>query len=155
MGHFLFMVLMAMGAALLFGVGLIPDADEVTWLKMVTNNTAPLNVILKLYKNNYTPVAGSTEASFTEATFTGYSSIELAGASWGFTQASPSHADYAQQTFTSSADQTAQTIYGYYLVQKTSGYIMGAEAFASPFTIANNGDTIKVTPVLYLREATE
>ncbi len=153
MEHFL-LWLVALGF-ILFGTGLIPDAAEVVWLKNVTNNTAPQNLVLKLYKNNYTPVAGSTEANFTEADFTGYASITLAGATWAFTQASPSYAQYPQQTFTSSADQTTQNIYGYYIVQVTSGKIMAAELFAAPYPISNNGDTIKITPTLYLREAGE
>ncbi len=135
--------------------GLIPDAAEVVWLENVINQVAPQNLVLKLYKNSYTPVAGSTEANFTEANFTGYAAITLAGANWVVTLASPSYAAYPQQTFTSSADQTTQNIYGYYLVQATSGKIMGAEAFATPYPISNNGDTIKITPTLYLRESGE
>ena len=38
---------------------------------------------LKLFKNDYTPVAASTEVSFTEAAFTDYAAKALTRAGWG------------------------------------------------------------------------
>ncbi len=40
------------------------------------------NFILHLYKNNYTPVAGTTSTDFTEANFTNYVVKTLARATW-------------------------------------------------------------------------
>lgn len=129
----------------------VPNAAEDIMLQNVLNKTAPQNGVLKLYKNNYTPVAGSTESSFTEADFTGYSALTLTGASWTIVTGAPSTASYAQQTFSSSADQSTQNIYGYFVVQATSGKVMWAELFSDgPYPIANNGDQIKVTPKLTL-----
>ena len=37
-------------------------------------------------------------------------------------------------------------MYGYYLTQVTSGLLVWAETFTDgPYTITNNGDTIKIT----------
>lgn len=117
-------------------------------LEAIINKTAGQNLVLKLYKSNTTPAVGDTEASYTEATFTGYAAVTLAGASWTTASANPSTASYAAQTFTSTANQTAQIIYGYYLVQLASGKLIAAERFTSAVTIQNNTDSITVTPAL-------
>lgn len=124
-----------------------PDQGENLSLEMLVNKTAAQNLVLRLYKSNTTPGESDTEATYTEATFTGYSAITLTGASWG--AASGGSIAYAQQTFTSSANQTTENIYGYYYTQVTSGKLVSAERFADgPYAITNDGDNIKVTPTL-------
>ena len=120
------------------------------------NKTAPQNLTLRLYKNNITPTDGDNvnASGYTEATFTGYTSIALTAASWTITTADPCAAAYAQQTFTSSIDQTAQLIYGYYMT-RADGSLMFAERFSDgPYTISTNGQTIKVTPNFTLSDVT-
>src|SRR4051794_41152636 len=125
----------------------VPNNGEGDALAYLVNKSAPQDLVLKLFRNNVTPAETDTAASYTEADFTGYSSISLAGASWTVTEGAPSDASYAQQTFSSSANQSAQQIYGYFLVRASSGRIAWAERFADgPYAIANNGDQIKVTP---------
>lgn len=124
-----------------------PDQGENLVLEMLVNKTAPQNLVLRLFKSNTTPGESDTEATYTEATFTGYSAITLTGASWG--AASGGSIAYAQQTFTSSANQTTENIYGYYYTQGTSGKAVSAERFADgPYAITNNGDNIKITPTI-------
>ena len=128
---------------------LVPNTGEVLFLEMIVNKTAAQDWVLKLFKSNTTPAETDTAATYTEADFTGYSSITLTGSSWGSGSAgAPSSIAYAQQTFTSSADSQNQDIYGYYYVQATSGTLILAERQASSFNIANNGDTIKLTPAI-------
>jgi hypothetical protein len=128
------------------GAGILVNQGEDIMLQAVVNKLAGQNLVLKLFKSNTTPAEADTEASYTEADFTGYSAITLTGASWTATPGAPSQVTYAEQTFTSSADQTAQTIYGYMLVQVTSAKLVAVERFASSYVIQNNGDAIKVTP---------
>lgn len=130
---------------------LVPNAGEAIALAALVNKTAPQDLKLKLFKNNYTPVEASVAGDFTEADFTGYAEKSLTGASWTVTPGAPSNAAYAAQTFTSSANQTAQLVYGYYLVQGTSGTIVWAEKFTDgPYSISNLNDAISVTPVITL-----
>jgi hypothetical protein len=130
---------------------LVPNAAEDVMLQNILNKTAPQNQTLKLFKSNTTPAEGDTEATYTEADFTGYAAIALTGANWTITPGSPSTAAAPQQTFTSSAGSQNQPVYGYFVVQTTSGKILWAERFADgPYTIVNNGDQIKVTPQLTL-----
>ncbi len=124
-----------------------PNNGEGDALAAVVGKTAAENLVLKLYQNNITPAETDVAATYTVATFTGYASITLTASSWTVTEGAPSDASYAQQTFTSSADQASQSIYGYYFTRVTSGRIAWAERFpAGPYPIANNGDNIKVTP---------
>ena len=130
---------------------LVPNQGEQLMLEAIANKTAPQDLDLCLFKNDYTPVEGTTEASVTAATFTGYAVIQLTAASWTVTPGDPSSMAYAQQTFTSTAGSQNEAIYGYYLKQRTSGKLVWAERFTDgPYTIVNNGDAIKVTPTITL-----
>lgn len=127
----------------------LPNQGEVIALAALVNKTAPQDLVLKLYKSNTTPAETDTEATYTEADFTGYSAASLTGSSWSTNSGAPSSASYAQQTFTSSADQSSQSVYGYFVVQASSGKLVWAERFSNgPYAIANNGDNIKVTPAI-------
>ena len=127
--------------------GVLVNQGEVIMLEAAVNKLAGQNLVLRLFKNNYTPVEADTEAAYTEADFTGYAAITLAGATWATTVGAPSDVTYPEQTFTSSANQAAQSIYGYYLTQVTSGKLVAAERFSNgPYTMQNNGDALKVTP---------
>lgn len=44
-------------------------------LEALLNKTAPQDLVLKLFKNDYTPVEGSVETDFTVADFTGYTKV--------------------------------------------------------------------------------
>lgn len=126
---------------------LFPQQGEVHALGCLVNKTAPSDLTLRLYTNNHTPAATDTESAFTEASGNGYSAISLTGASWSTTAANPSHADYAQQTFTFTG--ALGNVYGYYLTRNSDGHLIWAEKFSDgPYNIQNNGDTIKVTPVV-------
>lgn len=123
-----------------------PDVGENLALEMITNKTAPQNLVLKLYKNNITPSDTDTAATYTEADFTGYSAITLTGASWG--SASGGTIAYAQQTFTCSG-ASSNSIYGYFVIQTTSTVLLYSERDASaPFTVTVSGDAVKVTPTI-------
>lgn len=125
----------------------VPDVGENLILEMMVNKTAAQNLVLKLYQNNITPSDSDTAATYTEATFTGYSSAALTGATWG--SASGGSITYgAQQTFTCSG-VSSQTIYGYFIIQTTSTVLVWSERDASaPFTIVNIGDNVKITPTI-------
>lgn len=125
-----------------------PDVGENIALEAIVNKTAPQNLVLRLYQNNITPSDTDTAGTYTEATFTGYSAITLTGASWN-AAASGTITYGSQQTFTRSSTGAAQTIYGYYCTQVTSGTLVYSERDgAAPFNITNNGDNVKLTPTI-------
>lgn len=124
----------------------VPNAGEVKSVGHILGKTAIENHTLKLYKNNITPAETDVAGTYTEATFSGYAAATLTGASWTVTGGAPTEGVYAQQTFTSNADQAPETIYGYFVVGATSGTILYAERFAAPQVVQNNTDAIRVTP---------
>jgi hypothetical protein len=131
----------------------VPNVGEVKMLENVLNKTAPENQILKLFKSNTTPADTDTHATYTEADFTGYTNKTMTGTSWTVTTGDPCTANYAQQTFASTATQTAQSVYGYFVTQVSSGVLMWAERFTDgPYTIVNNGDEIRITPQVTLAD---
>lgn len=132
----------------------VVNQAEKHFLDLITS----VNYTLKLYKNNATlgltqvQKDALTEANFTEATFTGYSAIALTGGSWVTTAADPSIATYAQQTFTSSANQTSQDLYGYYVVRTVDGKLEWFENFTTPLSITFINEFIRVTPRITLAD---
>lgn len=128
---------------------LVPNNGEGDILSYAVNKSSPENLILRLFQSNTTPAETDTAATYTEATFTGYSAITLTGANWTITEGAPSQAAYAQQTYTSTAGSQSQNVYGYYATRATSGRIAFAERFTDgPYQIVNNGDQIRITPQL-------
>jgi hypothetical protein len=123
----------------------VPNAGEDVMLQNILNKTAPENQTLKLYTNNITPAETDTAGTYTEASGSGYAAKSLTGASWTVTPGAPTTAAAAQQTWTFTG--ALGNVYGYFVVQATSGIILWAERFTgAPFNVANNGDEIKVTP---------
>lgn len=124
---------------------LVQDAAEQVMLEALLNKTAPQDLILKLYSSDTTPAESDTESTYTETSGGGYSSANFTAASWTVTPGAPSSAAYPEVTFTFTG--SAGNVYGYFVVQSSSGKVMWAERFTNgPFNIQNNGDEIKITP---------
>lgn len=103
------------------------------------------NVVLKLFTNDYTPVASSAAGDFTEATFTGYSGETLARAS--FNDATTDGNGKAQITYadlTWTLDANPATVYGYY-VTDAGGNLLFAERFAQARSLGV-GDSLVLSP---------
>lgn len=120
-------------------------------LTAIVAKAAAENLVLRLFQSNTTPAEADVAATYTEATFAGYAAQTLTAASWVVTEGAPGNAAYPQATFTSSAAQAAQSVYGYYLTRVTSGRIAWAERFSDgPYSISNLNDAVKVTPIITL-----
>lgn len=134
---------------------LVPNTGEVWMLQQVTgvNNTKANTLYIKLYTNNKTPGEGDIGSDYTEASFSGYANLALTPGSWTITSVSGyANATYAVQTFTSDSAQASQSVYGYYITSNVgSQQLVWAERFTDgPYTITNNGDSIKITPFISL-----
>lgn len=117
--------------------------------------TAVQNTLLKLFVTNVTPDpnGGDTVGLYTEAAGGDYAAKTLTrGAGWTITVANdPSDAIYTQQTFTfTGALTTNPTIYGYYVTNAAGTVLLWAEKLAAPFTPANNGDKLLITPKIQM-----
>jgi hypothetical protein len=100
-----------------------------------------------LFSNNYTVVDATTLADFTQATFTGYSSVAVARADFS-APAITSNVAYANTsappTFTCTGG-SAQLVYGWYLVGDSSGKVYAAQNFAAARNMAT-GATEQLDP---------
>ena len=133
--------------------GQLTSLGEQIVLEALVNKTAPESLELILFVNDYTPVRGSTTANLTEASGSGYSAEALTAGSWTFTAGGspPGRLEYPPVTFTFTA-ALGSDVYGYALVQATSGDLVAAERFSDgPYSIVANGQEITITPVLTAR----
>lgn len=133
--------------------GLVTNQGERIIMEALFN----LGLTLKLFKNDYTPVDGTTEANMTEATFPGYAPLDFdSAADWNITPGAPTEASLASQHFEADDDVVpAQTIYGYYFVDTYSGELVWAERFATPRVLILSGDYLNIVPKLQLKKVGE
>lgn len=126
---------------------LVTNGGEVIALSYLVGKTGSTeNLKYKLFATNITPAETDTVGSYTEAAGGGYGDKTLTGSSWTVTGGAPSEASYAQQDYTfTGALTTNPTVYGYFVTRATTGDLVLAEAF-TPFTPANNGDKVLLTP---------
>ncbi len=116
---------------------------------MISSTSVTAPYILRLFRNDYTPVEGSTNGSFTEANFTNYVPKTLARATWsaavtnGSNKAEVSYGS-SPQSWTCGA--SGNTIYGYW-VESNDGtpIILWGERFGTSRVLAN-GDVLNITP---------
>lgn len=127
---------------------LVPQNSEADSLKYFVNAAVPEDLVLRLFTNNVTPAETDTAANYTEASGSGYAAIALLGASWAApVEGLPSSIAYPQQTFLFTGALGA--VYGYFMTRAISARIALAERFTDgPYTVANAGDAIKLTPRL-------
>lgn len=138
----------------------IPHEGEVQLLKDLLAGGSLENWTLKLFSNNISPSETDSSATYTEATFTGYSAKTLTRSISGTTWATPStsgggvlESGDAYSAYGSAAQSwsatSAQTIYGYFIIGATSGKVIAAEKFATAVSLINPS-TITVQPSLEL-----
>ena len=129
---------------------ILPTVGENKLLEFMLGKATPGNQKLKLYVNDYTPVDGSDHTSFTEMSTHGYAEKALTTTSWSVAQnGGVGEGSYAQQTWTFTA-AAAVTVYGYYVLDTTTGVLLWAERFATSKSVEFDGDQIKITPKITL-----
>lgn len=120
-----------------------PNAAE---LRILDRSIPGGNYTLRLFKNDYTPSPTSALADFTEANFTDYAAKALASGSWlpATTVSGAAQKAYdTEQSWVCGA--TGNTIYGYYVVDDTTGLLEYAERFDVPRVLIN-GNELRFTP---------
>jgi len=125
---------------------LVPNEGELQMIGIALNNVAQESLYLDLYVNDYTPVEGSTLASFTLASGSGYVRKTLTAGNWTCaTLIGVTSATYAQQGWTFAGN--AGTVYGAVIHGATSGKVFWAERFTAA-EATYNGKTIRYTPYI-------
>jgi hypothetical protein len=119
----------------------IPDEGKELWLKWaLTSDGSDLeDFTLELYKNDYTPVDGSTQADFSASTFTGYASEPVARADFG-APAIVGHIAYALLGFVPTYTCTGgspELAYGWFMFSNISEKVVAAQRFDNPRAMAS------------------
>lgn len=123
---------------------------------ILANGVTGVAYDLRLFTNEVTSgltpaqIQALTEADFDEATFTGYSAAAIGIGDWTITQGDPTVALNLEKSFVSSADQTAEDIWGYDVTRNSDGALIWFEQFAGPIVVEFTDDEIRVTPRLTL-----
>jgi hypothetical protein len=125
------------------------NSGELIALKNILNHTQPQTLELRLFSNNKVPAKTDVTADYTEVSGYGYAAVTLTPNDFVYTPGDPSTAAFPQITFAFTG--AAGAIYGYYVVQATSGLLIFANRFANaPITVLNNGDEIRILLTLSL-----
>ncbi|MDL2342461.1 MAG: hypothetical protein QFB87_05290 [Patescibacteria group bacterium] len=130
----------------------LPSAAEKTALDFMLGVTVPGNQTLKLFTNNIAPADTDTAATYTEMSTLGYVAKTLTKTAWVTTAGAtgaPASSVQPQQTFTFTAG-TLVTVYGYYVIDSTTGLLLWAESFGGGKDIQNAGDQIIIVPTITL-----
>lgn len=103
---------------------------------------------LRLFQNNHTPAIGDTAASYTEATFTGYSSQAITSFGTAYQNASNlGETDAAAMTFSMTGTTVTNNIYGYYVTDSGGNLIFAELNPNGVFAMNQTGLTYTVQPV--------
>lgn len=125
---------------------LIPSASENKLLEFLLGYSTPGDQTLKLYVNDVVPADADIAATYTEMSTHGYAAKALAKAAWVVAQnGGVGEGSQAAQTWTFTA-AAAATVYGYFVVDSTTGLLLWAERFTNAKVIQNAGDQIIITP---------
>lgn len=123
---------------------IVPDVAEVDALTKILTPA----LTIRLYSNNYVPVAASVAGSFTEVVGGGYAAKPLTFANWVIASGAPSTASYPAQTWTFTGPTNAPgNVYGYYVTRDSDGLLLWAERFVAVPFVPVAGSVITVTPV--------
>ena len=129
---------------------IIPTASENTNLGFMLGFATPGNQILKLFTNDIIPADADVAATYTEMATLGYAAKSLVKGSWTIAQnGGVAEASQAAQTWTFSAG-TAVTVFGYFVVDTTTGVLLWAERFVAGKVVQYAGDQIIITPKITL-----
>jgi len=111
------------------------------------------NYVLRLYRNDVSPNAASTLATFSEATFPGYFRQDLPRAGWTVPVIVDGRAvsEFEGNVVSWVATSGSQLIYGYYVVAPLTAVVVWAERFTDPVDM-NTGRKLIVLPRLTGRD---
>lgn len=126
----------------------IPSSAEMIFLRYVTDNDVPQDLIMRLFANDLKPSKSTGRSDVEEVFGGGYSPKELEAFRWSFMNGNPSVAQYPEVVW--AFDSPVGKVFGYYLT-RTDGSLLWLERFHNgPYEIDTRGDKIKVSPKISL-----
>lgn len=129
---------------------LVPNEGELEALDKLLKDALSTNEnsILRLFKNDYTPVNATTSTDFTEADFTNYVVKTLLRATWNAAVTNGSgkaESSYGSTPLAWTCGASGNTVYGYWVQGATSNKVLWAERFGTSRTLAQD-DVLNIQP---------
>lgn len=126
---------------------IIPNVGKKNFNKLFSGETAAHTLFLKLFQNNYTPVATTDVGDFTEASFSGYVTKTLSNP---VTQAALDANNravtlYDLVTWTKSG-ATGNSIYGYYVLDNGGGLVWCERFVTGAWSMTVDGTILQFYP---------
>lgn len=129
---------------------ILPTVGENKCLEFMLGVSTPGDQTLKLFVNDVIPADGDTATTYTEMSTLDYAAKTLTKSNWVVAQnAGVAEGVYPTQTWTFTAG-TAVTVYGYFVIDSTSGVLLWSERFASSKLVQFTGDQIIMAPKITL-----
>jgi hypothetical protein len=133
----------------------VPDEGLEELLFRVTKAllVTPEPLELRLFVNDVLPIRGTTLATYTEATFPGYSRRTIEAADWSLLPIGPDHIARAALTagpFAYTPGLTDEVVYGVYLVNLSGSFVQFQRRFDVPL-VPVSGVQFRVSPVVTAR----
>lgn len=134
----------------------VPNASEVILLDDLMGAEAS-DITCRLFTAPSTVDSATVIGSFTEASFSGYAAQALTFAAATTNAGGRAQSDATQVTFTLDADISPVDVIGFYVTDASGTELFFCAVFleddvATPITVENDGDNIKVTVNFTLRE---
>jgi hypothetical protein len=114
----------------------VPDEGEIVLMDWMLSD-GPADLVLHLYKNDYTPHRESVVTDFTEADFVDYASVTLTVAGWqpAVLDMGAAQKKWGSDFLAFATSGTSQVIYGYYVTTADGLTLVWAERFPAPQTV--------------------
>jgi hypothetical protein len=126
----------------------VPNGGESSLLRRIVGLDTNGNLLLRLYVTKVSLGEGTTFASLTECTTSGYSAKTLTTTSWVINTASgQTTASYGEQVFTLNA---GVSVWGYFVTDLSNNLILVEEFTTAPFIIPSTGGQVAITPTMNL-----
>ncbi len=127
---------------------IVPNGSKKTLLEQTAGIAVNVPAFVRLFQNNYTPVAATVAGDLTEANFSGYAAAAPAGGAvaGALDAENRAVATWNSITFTKNG-ATGNTIYGYYVTEMT-GLLLWVERFDASIAMTVDGAFITLIPKL-------
>lgn len=127
----------------------VPNEGKLDWTEIIISALATDDPTLRvrLYTVDITLDDATVLADFTEATFTGYSEYPIDNSLWTNSTliSNVAYLEYTPAPVFTCTGGAAQTVYGWYLVDGTTGHVLACAKFASARVMAS-GSTETLDP---------
>lgn len=128
----------------------VTNSGEIQLMQRALDSTASQeNLLVKLFKNDYTPVATTDSTDLTVADYDSYADGTMVTGSWGAaaTDGTGSAVISYGSNFVFDGTGSTNTVYGYWVEGQTSGDVYWAERLSNAVTVGG-GSSFTITPKL-------